>query len=149
MPLVGQVTENVAMSPTELASGEYEFTKQVVVYDGFVADTVELVGTITTVAIVLPQSVAYDNAFHGGMTIYTFSVLLLVSRVSERTGQDSLDSWVSSTGSNSIKLAIESDKTLGGYAYDIRVSEVRNYGELLVGDVNYFSAEFIILCYSD
>lgn len=101
------------------------------------------------VAIVLPQSVSYDNTFQGGMTIYNFSVLLLVSRVSERTGQDSLDSWVSSTGSNSIKGAIESDKTLGGYAYDVRVSEVRNYGELTVGDVNYFSAEFIILCYSD
>tara|TARA_R110000868_G_scaffold121118_4_gene321423 strand:+ start:1900 stop:2307 length:408 start_codon:yes stop_codon:yes gene_type:complete len=101
------------------------------------------------VAIVLPQSVTYDNAFGAGMTTYNFSVLLLVSRVSERTGQDTLDSWVSSTGSNSIKLAIESDKTLGGTAYDVRVSEVRNYGEVTAGDVNYFSAEFIILCYAD
>lgn len=101
------------------------------------------------VAIVLPQSVTYDNAFHGGMTTYNFSVLLLVSRVSERTGQDTLDAWVSSTGTNSIKRAIESDKTLGGKAYDLRVSEVRNYGEVSAGDVNYFSAEFIILCYSD
>jgi hypothetical protein len=101
------------------------------------------------VAIVLPQSVTYDNAFQRGMTTYNFSVLLLVSRVSERIGQDSLDSWVSSTGSNSIKNAIESDKTLGGKAFDVRVSEVRNYGEVSAGDVNYFSAEFIILCYSD
>jgi hypothetical protein len=101
------------------------------------------------VAIVLPQNVSYDNAFKGGLTTYTFSVLLLVSRVSERTSQNSLDAWVSSTGSNSIKLAIESDKTLGGKAYDVRVSEVRNYGEVSAGDVNYFSAEFIILCYSD
>ena len=53
MPDVGQVTLNVAMSPTELAIGEYEFTKQVAVYDGFVADTVPDVGTITTVAMVL------------------------------------------------------------------------------------------------
>ena len=52
VPDVGQVTLNVAMSPTELACGVYEFTKQVAVYDGFVADTVELVGTITTVATV-------------------------------------------------------------------------------------------------
>lgn len=101
------------------------------------------------VAIVLPQSVTYDNAFQGGMTTYNFSVLLLVSRVSERIGQDSLDSWVSSTGAYSIKNAIESDKTLGGNAFDVRVSEVRNYGEVSAGDVNYFSAEFIILCYSD
>jgi hypothetical protein len=101
------------------------------------------------VAIVLPQSVNYDQTFQRGMTTYNFSVLLLVSRVSERTGQDALDSWVSSTGSQSIKLAIESDKTLGGKAFDVRVSEVRNYGEVSAGDVNYFSAEFIILCYSD
>lgn len=101
------------------------------------------------VAIVLPQSVNYDQSFQRGMTIYNFSVLLLVSRVSERTGQESLDSWVSSTGTYSIKNAIESDKTLGGNAFDVRVSEVRNYGEVSAGDVNYFSAEFIILCYSD
>jgi hypothetical protein len=53
VPDVGHVTENVAISPTELACGEYEFTKQVAVYDGFVADTVPEVGTITTVARVL------------------------------------------------------------------------------------------------
>jgi hypothetical protein len=41
------------MSPTELACGVYEFTKQVAVYDGLVAETVEDVGTITTVAMVL------------------------------------------------------------------------------------------------
>jgi len=101
------------------------------------------------VAIVLPQSVTYDNAFQRGMTTYNFSVLLLVSRVSERIGQDSLDSWVSSTGSNSIKNAIESDKTLGGKAFDVRVSDVRNYGDITIGEINYFSAEFTVLCYSD
>ena len=53
MPEVGQVTENVAMSPTELANGEYEFTKQVAVYEGLVEDTVPEVGTTTTVASVL------------------------------------------------------------------------------------------------
>ena len=53
MPDVGHVTLNVAMSPTDDACGEYELTKQVAVYDGFVAETVDDVGTITTVATVL------------------------------------------------------------------------------------------------
>jgi hypothetical protein len=26
---------------------------------------------------------------------------------------------------------------------------MRNYGELLVGEVNYLSAEFVVLCYAD
>jgi len=101
------------------------------------------------IAIVQPDSIAYDDTFGRGMQTYTFTVVVLVGRVVERSAQNSIDAFCASTGSSSIKLALESDKTLGGKAYDVRVSEVRNYGELLVGDVNYFSAEFIILCYSD
>jgi hypothetical protein len=101
------------------------------------------------VAIVFPISVNYDDTFQRGMQTYTFSVQVIVGRVSERTGQNSIDAYVSSTGTNSIKLAIESNKTLGGKAFDLRVTDMRNYGELLVGEVNYLSAEFVVLCYAD
>ena len=101
------------------------------------------------VAIVFPISVNYDDTFQRGMQTYTFSVQVIVGRVSERTGQNSIDAYVSSTGANSIKLAIESNKTLGGKAFDLRVTDMRNYGELLVGEVNYLSAEFVVLCYAD
>jgi len=101
------------------------------------------------VAIVFPVSLNYDETFHRGMQTYTFAVQVIVGRVSERTGQNSIDAYCSSTGSNSIKLAIESDKTLAGKAFDLRVTDMRNYGELLVGEVNYLSAEFVVLCYAD
>jgi hypothetical protein len=101
------------------------------------------------VAIVFPISLNYDETFHRGMQTYTFSVQVIVGRVSERSGQNSIDAYISSTGSNSIKLAIESDKTLAGKAFDLRVTDMRNYGELLVGEVNYLSAEFVVLCYAD
>jgi len=83
------------------------------------------------------------------MNTYTFNVILMVGKVSERSGQNSLDAYCSSTGSSSMKRALESDKTLGGNAFDVRVTEIRNYGEIAVGDVNYLSAEFIVLCYAD
>jgi hypothetical protein len=101
------------------------------------------------IAIVFPISLNYDETFHRGMQTYTFSVQVIVGRVSERSGQNTIDSYCSSTGSNSIKLAIESDKTLAGKAFDLRVTDMRNYGELLVGEVNYLSAEFVVLCYAD
>jgi hypothetical protein len=101
------------------------------------------------VAVVVPSSLSFNDAFHSGMNTFTFNVLLLVGKVSERSGQNSLDAYCSSTGSSSMKLALESDKTLGGNAYDVRVTEIRNYGEIAVGDVNYLSAEFIVLCYAD
>ena len=101
------------------------------------------------VAIVFPISVDYDETFAKGMQTYTFSVQIIVGRVSERTGQNAIDAYISSTGASSIKLAIESNKTLSGKAFDLRVTDMRNYGELLVGEVNYLSAEFIVLCYAD
>jgi hypothetical protein len=101
------------------------------------------------VAIVFPISVDYDDTFARGMQTYTFSVQIIVGRVSERSGQNAIDSFISSTGTSSIKLAIESNKTLSGKAFDLRVTDMRNYGELLVGEVNYLSAEFIVLCYAD
>jgi hypothetical protein len=99
--------------------------------------------------VILPQGVEYDNTFGRGMNTYTFAVTVIVGRVSERSGQNALDAYVSSTGSSSIKLAIESDKTLNGKAFDLRVTDSRNYGELTVGEVTYLSAEFTVLCYAN
>ena len=101
------------------------------------------------VAVVIPSSLTFNEAFHSGMSTYTFNVLLIVGKVSERSGQSNLDAYCSSTGTNSMKLALESDKTLGGNAYDVRVTELRNYGDIAIGDVNYLSAEFTVLCYAD
>ena len=53
VPVVGHVTESVAMSPTLDANGWYWFTKQFAVYEGLVELTEPVVGTMTTVAMVL------------------------------------------------------------------------------------------------
>ena len=101
------------------------------------------------IAIVYPQSISFDDTFQRGMQTYTFIVTVIVGRVDERTAQNKLDAFVSSTGSSSIKLAIESDKSLGGKAFDVRVTEMRNYGQIVIGEVTYLSAEFTVLCYAD
>jgi hypothetical protein len=55
VPVVGQVTDTVAKSPTDDANGEYELHKTLAVYEGLVALTADEVGVITTVPIV-PKS---------------------------------------------------------------------------------------------
>lgn len=101
------------------------------------------------IAIVIPNNIDYHTAFAKGMQTYGFTVILIVGRVDERTAQNKLDGFVSSTGANSVKLAIESDKTLGGVAFDCIVTEMRNYGQLSVGEVVYLSSEFSVLVYAD
>ena len=52
-------------------------------------------------------------------------------------------------GAQSVKLAIESDKTLGGNAYDVRVTEMTNIGTVILGEVIYLAADFAVIVYAD
>ena len=100
-------------------------------------------------AVVMPQTITYDlAAARAGGDEYEFTVTVIVGRVDERTAQNRLDAYCSSTGSSSIKAAIEKDKTLGGKAFDCRVTSLRNYNQVTVGDTTYLSAEFVVQVYS-
>jgi len=96
------------------------------------------------IAVVQLQSVGYDNTFQQGMTTYNFLVSVIVGRAAEREAQRRLDSFASSSGSESIKLAVQSDRTLGGNAYDVRVSEMSNIGAVLLGEATYLAADFVV-----
>lgn len=101
------------------------------------------------IAIISPNSITYDSVYGRGMQEYQFIVTVLVGLVSERSSQNKIDAYCSSTGSSSIKLAVESDKTLNGKAFDVRVTDMRAYASVTVGDVKYLAAEFNVLCYAD
>jgi hypothetical protein len=94
------------------------------------------------IAIVQLNRVQYHQDFQRGMTEYNFSVQVVVGRVDERTSQNALDAFCSSTGASSIGLAIESDRKLGGNSFDAIVTEMTNYGSVLISDVTYLAAEF-------
>ena len=101
------------------------------------------------IAVVMPGSITYDIAFaRTGGDEYEFTVLVIVGRVDERTAQNRLDAYCSGTGTGTIKAAIESDKTLGGKAMSLRVTSLRNYNQLTVGDTTYLSAEFVVQVYA-
>ena len=100
-------------------------------------------------AIVAPSSVDYHQAFNNALSTYNFTVTLVVGRVSERTAQNSLDVYCSPTGTGSIRVAIEGDKTLGGVVFDTIVTGMRNYGSVTIGDNNYLAAEFDIAVQAD
>jgi hypothetical protein len=96
------------------------------------------------IALVRPVTVEYDQAMAKGLTRYNFAVVVIVGRAEERTAQRSLDAFCSSTGASSIKLAVESDKTLGGNAFDCRVTEMRNYTPIQLNEGTYLAAEFAV-----
>ena len=85
---------------------------------------------------------------HRGTDEYDFSILLITGRASERQAQSTLDAFCNGTGTTSIKAAVNADPTLGGVVSSARVTSMRNYGSLSVGDTDYLSAEFAVTIYA-
>lgn len=96
------------------------------------------------IAVVIPQRIEFDAAMNRGMDTYTFDVLVIAQRMSERNAQSLLDGYCNPTGSSSVKTAIESDTTLGGKAFDLRVTEMSNYQALTIGETQYLAATFSV-----
>lgn len=91
-------------------------------------------------AIVMPDRIDYDLSMARGADRFFFTIILLVSRADDRAAQNNLDAYI--TGPSSIKAAIEGDRTLGGKADTCRVTQMRNYAAVSVGEVLYLGAEF-------
>jgi hypothetical protein len=87
--------------------------------------------------------VTYDRAYANGMTSYSFTITVIVGRAAEREAQRTLDTYIS-TGNKSVKFAVESDKTLGGNAYDCRVVSMDSVGSLNISDTTYLAADFTV-----
>ena len=100
------------------------------------------------IAVVMAPTITYDTAFGRGMDTYSFPVMVIVGRVSERTAQTTLDSFCAPTGVTSIKGAINFNPTLNGACQSARVIEMNNYGSITIGDVEYLSAEFTVQVYA-
>jgi hypothetical protein len=99
------------------------------------------------IAIIQLDNISYDEAFGGGLTQYNFTVTLFVSRASDRTAQRKLDEYAFTT--SGVKSAVESDKTLGGNAFDVRVVEMSNIGTVSLGEVSYLSADFTVNVFAE
>jgi len=94
------------------------------------------------IAVVMPDRIEYDINAHRGADRFYFTVTVLASRADDRAAQQNLDAFL--VGENSIKTAIEKDRTLGGKANTCRVTAMQSYASVPVGEVLYLSAQFIV-----
>ena len=98
-------------------------------------------------AVVQLASVSYNQAFNKGLTEYSFVVTVIFGRLATVQAQKNLDALIS-TGSGSLKTAIEVDRTLGGNAFDTRVAEMTNVTSVTIGDITYLSADFAVTVFA-
>lgn len=94
------------------------------------------------IAVVVPERIEYDLNAQRGADRYWFTVTVLVGRADDRTAQNRLDGYI--VGPQSVKTSIETDRTLGGVADTCRVTEMRNYSSMPVGEMVYLAAQFVV-----
>ena len=97
-----------------------------------------------TAVVGVIESVDYDLTEARGADQYNIPVFLYVSRVDAQDSQETLDGYLASAGSSSIKAQIESDITLGGVAQSGRVVEADNYGVYTINNIDYLGVEFLV-----
>ena len=107
---------------------------------GFVPDSIEP----PTAVVGVVDTLEYDSTMARGADTYSIPVFLYVSRVDAQDSQDTLDAFLASTGSSSVKAQVESDITLGGEAQSVRVVEADNYGVYTINNIDYLGVEFMI-----
>ena len=94
-------------------------------------------------AIVGQLSMNYDYTLNRGFDSATCQIIVVVGRMSEKDGQSRLDGLLASSGSTSIKAAVEADKTLGGAVQTLRVVSA-SPGTITSANIDYLSYQYSV-----
>jgi len=97
-----------------------------------------------TAIVGVMQRINYDSTMQRGADKYEIPVFVYVSRVDAQDSQETLDGFLVSSGSSSVKAQVESDTTLNGQAQSVRVVEARDYGVYNINNIDYLGVEFLI-----
>lgn len=96
-----------------------------------------------------PNEIDFDKTMSRGTDRLVFDCLLIASRADARQAQRVLDAFLNTKGTGSIKVALESDKTLNGACEDLRVTRINDYGAIEIAGVTYLSARVEVEIYVD
>jgi len=94
-------------------------------------------------AIVGQLSMNYDYTLNRGFDSATCQIIVVVGRMSEKDGQARLDGLLASSGSTSIKAAVEADKTLSGAVQTLRVVSA-SPGTITSANIDYLSYQYSV-----
>jgi hypothetical protein len=94
------------------------------------------------------DEITYHGAMGAGNIVNRFTVTVVVQRVSERTAQDKLDGYVAYSGAQSVRAALEADRTLGGVVQDLIVTGATNITNIDANDTLYLTVDFQLLVYA-
>lgn len=100
------------------------------------------------VAVIQLQQVTYHRAMVGGLSEWQFVISCVAGRMGDRIAQKLIDTWLSYSGTGSVRAAIEADPTLGGQAKTLKVEDMVQIRPVSLGDAAYLSCEFNVFVHA-
>jgi hypothetical protein len=100
-------------------------------------------------AVVGNLEITWDEAMQRGLDQATFDVLVIASRMSDRSAQDKLDGYLAGTGSSSVKTVLEAGipkGTLNGTVSTIRVTRATPIA-ITVASIEYLAYRYEVEIY--
>lgn len=88
-------------------------------------------------AVITRASVDYTQNMSGGLTEWSMQVQLVAGRMADQQSQRQIDAWLSWDGDQSVRQALEADRTLGGNCQTSRVTGADALVSIQVGDSDY------------
>jgi len=90
------------------------------------------------------EEVDYDAAMQRSSDEWTWIVQAFAGLLLDQAAQETLDSFLDPSGPTSIKAAIESDRTLGGIADDLRVRSADGYRVYTIAGVDVLGCQWMV-----
>lgn len=87
------------------------------------------------------ETVEYHRAMGGGDVVMRWSVFVIVGRYTDRIAHASLDGYLSYSGATSLRAALEGDRTLGGVAQTLIVSDATNISAVSVAESEFLQVQ--------
>jgi len=100
----------------------------------------------TPCAVVGNVTLTFDDANARGLDLAEFDVLAVVSRMSERSGQEDLDILLAGSGAGSIKTQLEAGGSLSGACSTVRVTRATPIS-VVMGGVEMFAYRYEVEAY--
>ena len=99
-------------------------------------------------AVITRATVDYTQNMGGGLTEWSMQVQLLAGRMADQQSQRQIDAWLSWDGPQSVRAALEADRTLGGNCQTSRVTTADALSSILVGDSEYIGVTLAVTVFA-
>lgn len=98
-------------------------------------------------AVVIPDrpAILYGQTMDGEVNL-NFLAIVLLSAANDTSGQTALNSFVASSGAQSVNAAVNADPSLAGTVEYAIVLQVGTYGMIEYSGQQYIGASFLVQC---